>query len=251
MKKISLPEITFSTVMVYLILTWAIIFLIDVENIFGIRDYIVEDMQLNRPFVWHYLYVEGGITEMLQWILIGFSALGAAYISGTEQTIDKKRFWLLIGILSIIMLIEDAGNPRHYFRYTFVEYFSIHPIFVTGLYYFLIGLIPIYAIFKYGYILKSNIKTVGYLIIFFSFYFIATFTSATGETGWREEYGNKIYGWIANRAPDMKYIYLHTEGWKIMDYLIEESLELVGAGALLAMVIAWLESKKEPHIGTH
>ncbi|OWZ83763.1 hypothetical protein [Natranaerobius trueperi] len=144
------PDLIFSIVIFYIIATWVFIYLVDVNNLLGIRDYLVYDIQLNNPFLWHHIYIEGGFTEMFQWVLIGLTALYCGLVAGQEDSKERKSFWFLLGILAVFMVIEDAGNPRHYFRFIFSEYYGVHPIWITGPYYLLLGLIPLYAIVRYG-----------------------------------------------------------------------------------------------------
>ncbi len=235
-------------------------FLVDLYNFHGIRDWMVDHDGFNIPFLWNYLFSEGGPVEIFQWLFIGLFMMTSSYIAGISVTNDKKsgvKFWFLFAILAVLMIMEDAGNVRHFLTVRGILLFRDEMIYrsITELTYFgLMALIPVYALIRYREVILEDKKTA--LIMFFgcAFYGLAVAMSGTRDIRfWYQTAGNIIYEWSLEFGGDeLLALYENAdhflaEGgyisirYRFMDFLVEESLELLGAAFLWASSISYLE----------
>jgi len=250
--------------LLYLFLAFLLSFLIDILNVYGIRDLIVANLEMDlNPIIWYQLFQDGSPTEILQWLFLGFSAISSGILVGKFYHKDNKiaAFWLLLGITFTLMLIEDAGNPRHFYGQRLQRFINpggndIRTI-VTLLFYSILAFIPIYAVIKYGKHLIDKIKNKKILIYFslgFVFYGIAAFSSATRDIfNWYQRVGNFLYFNIINFGNE-ELLMLTNEldmalgrvegrgiGWYFMDLVLEESIELLGATFFLIATLLLLK----------
>ena len=169
------------------------------------------------------------------------ACISSAYVSADRSPKQSERgFFLLFSVLFGLMLIEDAGNLRHQM---IGIYDSIRPNggirnLITIVYYFALSLLPLYAIFVYGLDTIENKRT---WYIFFAgllFYALASFSSATGFLWYGTAgeilnsnlFGGRVVFELADTGPP---------GVWIMDFLIEETLELLGALAFVLFFIKY------------
>jgi hypothetical protein len=270
----NLPEYFFSLGLFLVFLSIAGFYLIDLKNIFGLRD-ILFDLKQDyfffsyTPFFFQHWARNGGFVEIIQFLVLGACALISAFVAGKIKTNDfsgslKKtgNFWLIMSVVFILLLTEDAGDVRH----TFLSYIQaifnepdqgVMGTFAELFYFAILGGIPFFALIYYWKSLKSFLKTKIYLLIGFVFYAFSAFISFIGtafegllEKNLYDVAGEKFYQfslkigdaclgekWQAWEESGQYYL---TIKFMIMDSLIEENIELIAVFALLASVSAFL-----------
>lgn len=238
--------IVVSLAVAYLLLAWGAFWTIDVFNVLGLRDALVADPHQQ---MWVRLFREGRPTEMLQWLALGGTAVAGATASGMLSARGRRghaTFWLLMSITAVLMLIEDAGNPRHFFGEMARYHLGMPARIATELTYFaILASIPLYALFHYWRCPWASPATRRYLIAGVVFYAIATMSSGTRDVGeWYVHVGAYIdqvvlSGRLLPLAPDP--LEGGGTGFHLMDSLVEESIELLGAAMLFASALAYLK----------
>ncbi|MEJ6950721.1 hypothetical protein [Natronospora cellulosivora (SeqCode)] len=260
--KYYLPEFIMIFTVISIIISYLLIYLIDLHNMAGLRDYLFSLNQVYfffdyHPFVFHNWYRNGGIAEIMSWVFLGGAAVSSAFIAGRSQEKDTRvyLFWRMMAVAFIFMLIEDAGDPRHTIR-SFVQGIYREPIqgtmgTITELIYFsLMAFIPFYALLRYGKVLFKSFRSLFYTIAGIIFYAIGTGLSFLGDA--IDLYHNQgviLYDWVVGLGDgELAMIWQNYEaeiGWRfinyfLMDSLIEETFELLGAAAFFAAVLAFL-----------
>ena len=257
-----MPEYVIGIAILNIFISLILIFLIDLRNIYGLRDVLFD---LNpyyfffeyQPFVFYHWYRNGGVAELFQWVFLGGASIIAAILAGRLLNRDKKAllFWLIMSVVFILMLIEDAGDPRHTIRsYVQAVYSEAGQGImgsITELFYFsILGFIPLYGYLKYGAVLRKNFKSWFYFIIGFISYFVATFLSFIGSAVDFYNYiGRILYEWLLEIGDSLLVFQWQAfeaeEGWEfisffLMDSLFEEAIELIGAASFFAAAISYL-----------
>jgi len=241
-----------------LLLFYTLSFLLDVMNIFGLRN-LYSDMTV--PLLWDLMFQERGPVEMFQWLFLGFLTITSAFLFGilTERNRRKEgMFWFLFSIAGVLMLMEDAGNIRHFvLRENMVLGWVVMQSLET-LYFGLIAAIPIAAVLKYGKHLRESRITIVLLALGFLFYGMAVFFSGPADlTNINIYVGDAFYDATATLGgEELEQIYEETDArleeqaggegfmdvsYRFVDHLIEESLELLGATMLLAAAVSYME----------
>ena len=241
-----------------LALSWAAFLLVDIADVLGLGSAVYEyfsERDIERAQVWAILFTEGGPVEIMQWLLLAVASGLAMHIHGLlsagknpgKNDRHARLFWLLMGIAFLLMLIEDAGNPRHWAIRFFHALFGGDAGQITELIYFAaLGALPLSALAFFGRPVLGLPRTRIFLLGGFFVYGLAAVSSAA-RYYWYEAAGE----WLHARAfgETLKEVALGTQGhgfW-LMDYLVEESLELIGATLLAAAAAAFLREYKGPN----
>ncbi|MCH8550280.1 MAG: hypothetical protein LAT80_15525 [Balneolaceae bacterium] len=237
----------------YLLVIYFLSWLIDFKEIelIGISEWV--SYQYPNLF-WIHVFREGSITENLQWLFLGFTALSLLLLVATfKETAIRGYFALLFG--TVLMFIEDKYNVRHKLNdrigalihgenVNLYEWkTSIYGASVEMIFYALLGTIMLYAF--YSIYVKSEIsqQSKKYLLAGYIFYFIASFGSATRNLfDWYAHVGGAILNLLTSFkdltwSGDSMIYYRDPLGFWFMDFVIEESLELMGATFLLSSVL--------------
>lgn len=242
-----------------LVFSYMTIYLIDMLNIFGLRM-LFEGGKV--PLMWHWTFVEAGPVEVFQWLFLGGFIITSGYLVGGFSQLNeskKANFWLIMAIGGVLMLIEDAANVRHPLITSSII-FDWHTVNILETIYFLfIAFLPVIAVIKYRKILFKNRKLLMLFVLAFLFYGTAGFV--TGDTyvsnglGIVEPINNAMYNFtVYLGGEDLQIIYedsnrhiaeLEEErgssimdvGMRLNDYILEESLELLGATMFLAAAL--------------
>lgn len=248
-KKRYLPELFVLLVLFYIITAWIISYLVDVHNYMGLRDTMVSSRALHPPVVWYALFREGGMTEILQWIFLGSTAFYARSLGKELRTSEQSHassFWFLFSFAVFFMFMEDAFNIRHGLSFLARLVFSgFSPVlvrtFVEGIFFFVLGSIPVYALIRYGRDVLNYARTRRLMLGGF-----AAYALAVGASGSRY-----IYDWYTGAG---RFIHetigrgsmLIPPGWDVselefflMDWIVEESIELLGASFLFAATLCF------------
>lgn len=249
----------------YISLMLVLSYLIDIQgiNIFGLKEW-VSDKGYEIPLFWLHMFREASLTENIQWAFLGASVILTAIIGIIQFKSTRKAPWvwilLLIGLY--IMFLEDVINIRHtvsamigstYFDYdtsTMEWRISFVRSIVEIIFYFMLGGMMVAALF---FILKDQtIRALG-KIYFLAGYFLyglaAVFSATRNIKDWYAVVGGKIIDFIYRGSEAVltgdSIIYGRDPlGFWFMDFVVEESLELLGATFLLAGLATILLSKR-------
>lgn len=236
--------------------SFLLIYLIDMRNVFGIRDFLWVRGD-EWPFFWSHWFRNGGPIEMIQYVTLGLAAFIAIKNSTLIHSNANNFFWSIMGIAFILMLIEDAASPRHTIR-EYVQIFAGEEgqqgTFgtITELIYFaLLASIPIYGLLRYGLRALVNFKSSrSYMLAGFFFYAVAAGASFIGSAFSsllnRDVYtmmGEYLLNFMIEFGDqEISQFYLQNSdiiSFYLMDSPVEESIELLGAALLLAACIAF------------
>jgi len=245
------PVHLFGLAVGYLLVMILLTILIDFMNVFNVQKVMKQAMAgASSQLFWYQIFKEAGLTELLQWfyltgcvILCGMS-LGRLKEMGSQQT---WRFFLYFSIGMSLMLMEDAGNIRHSLKEYFHVFFgdtTATNVTVEMSFYSLIGLMMVMAVIRYGRYLFHSRLTMKYMAVGFVAYATASIASATRDIGyWYFRVGAHIHEvWLGGMFYDRSTYYVN---FLIMDTILEESIELIGAAALCAALLAfyhWLDN---------
>lgn len=242
----------------YLVAAWSAVILIDVFNVAGIRSSLAGRLEL--PMVWYHLFREGGASEMLQWTAFAATALVASQHAGwlasqptdSSQVTREFRFLTLLSVAMLLMLIEDAGNPSHRVaEYVMsvlgddsylIEVSARLPVFI------LIGAVPVYAFVKYWPSVGFGRPGGGLLLAGFIAYGVATFFSVPanmlfdfyprmGRLVTETLFGGRMLAIERTAAWQLRFGAEEFTGTLLMDFAVEESIELLGGVFFLAGVL--------------
>ena len=220
----------------------------DFYDIAGVR-FFMEAIDLDKPRVWFHIFNEQGPTEMLQWLFLGLITLASIFTSGQLLEHNNHRlgyFWFLIGILTLILLMEDGANVSHRFN-QYMGYISPETLLnsraIVYLMYIIIALIPIVKYWKDFYYYKLSFKYLisGYLVYGFAGFF-SVFLGVLGIS--RAPIGNfiinNLHGGILNYADPL---YLNEDVGEIfMDTVVEESIELFAVCLIFSSIVSFVQS---------
>ena len=237
-------------------------FTLDVRGLFGYTDSLVRQDYL-IPFFWYHFFADAQTVEIPQWIALSFCVLTCGFIAGKES--EKKRFansrfFILIGLGLCIMVLEDAGNFRHVISHYASLFFNQHglrsPIkTLTELsIYFTLGLLMVFPILRYLKGLNLNKKALSLLFGGYTSYFLASAMSATRNIfTWYDKAGEFLINnlplstpviWERTASSLENHAGYFPLGYYFMDFLIEESLELIGASLLLGFLLYYARNLK-------
>ncbi len=181
-----IPFYIFMSSVAFILVALVLVYLVDLRNVFGSRDFLISSFP-QRPFLFHHLFSEAKLIELFQWLLLGGTALVSMFISGLMYNKDRNAFlfWAVMAAAFTLMLIEDAGNPRHIIR-LYVESIFSDPLGLAGMaseaiYFTILASIPIYALLHYRIPAMKDFRAARYLITGFIGYAMAAFLSFTGS----------------------------------------------------------------------
>lgn len=235
-----------------LILSYLSIILVDLLNIANARN-IVKELEI--PILWNYLFTEKGPIEIFQWLFLGsFTVISTltAFKLKKENKHKEKIFWTLFAVAGAIMLIEDATNVRHFIitRHLQLDWYTgkILELGIFGL----IASVPIIAVIGYGKHIFHHKNTTKLIVLGFIFYGSAAFISGPSDLiGVTNTLGNSLYdSTVFIGGEELQEIYEDVDKrareqedldtrYRLVDFLVEESLELLGATMLLASSLCY------------
>ncbi len=261
MRKVK-PDLIFYGVLIFIALSFLLIYLIDILNMFGIKAQMIQTLEV--PYFWHHWFTTP-VEIPLQWILLALTALFFMLAAGMAyERKDRQTFYFLILLSAglLLMLIEDAGDVRHAYRRalgrilvgeTGYGYFGT----VFELFYFgFIAAVMLYALWRYREVYWPHRDIKKYLFTGYIFYAAGVSASFSGNVS-RVLIGFNIYEAMGEYL--LKTFFIRDEittrayeiasensraGYNFMNYVVEESLELIGAGALLVAGIYFFNTYK-------
>ncbi|TYQ15805.1 UNVERIFIED_CONTAM: hypothetical protein Cloal_2295 [Acetivibrio alkalicellulosi] len=249
-KLIKIPKRIVIAVLSYLAITWTMVIFIDFLNIGGSSDWLVSK-NMNNALLWVHFFTEGSPTEMFQWFFISVSVLACGVISGLHiKKSELSKCFMMIGLGMAIMLMEDAGNIRHLIaRLVSILFYDEYSgsgsnPYATGtivLIYSILGFLMVFPLIKYRGQLLSSVKSKSAIRWFVIGYFAYGFASVVSAT---EQMGN----WVGRVGAGIIDYFSLTEraawhsrelGFYLLDFLVEESIELIGASFIFAALLSY------------
>lgn len=233
------------------------VLLVDILNIAGSRT-LMEGFEV--PLLWNFLFAERGPVEMLQWISLTLFIIISSHLSGRLIERDERSmayFWGLFSVAGMLMLMEDAVNVRNFFlRGNWPLDWQTLNILET-FYFILLAALPLYLLVKYRKNLIETGRTFKLLLLGFFFYGGAAFVSGPADlTDFNYYLATFLYeGTVFLSGEELRTIYETTDAamnelhggnymtitYRFVDFLVEESLELLGAILLLSSATSYLE----------
>ncbi len=245
------PKLILSTGLGVLVLAWIGVFLVDAVDLFGTGSALYDLLHRrhsSRAWLWVLLFTEGGPIEMLQWLILAMAAglafhiHGRLHLAGTasKDAICARAFWLIMGIAFLLMLVEDTGNARHWIRALVRAVFGGRSGEITEWAYFIaLGAVPLTALVFFSRPILRMPKTRMLLLGGFFCYGLAVAGSVT-RYRWYETAGHWLHVNVFRESLKIVEVGNHGHGFWLMDYLVEESIELIGATLLAATAAAFL-----------
>jgi len=254
----AIPRLLVFFSIIYLASALTTSYLVDVQGIYiqRISEWVI-DQGGNVPLLWFHAFRDASPTEYIQWSLLGLSILLIIILGGLQLKVRAKFpwMWILLFVGLTFMLIEDITDARHYIGSFFAEYvFQVDHTALdwqTGSWkslieisiYFLLGSIMIVSLIIILRDKKLSLSGKKMLITGYFFYGAASVSSATRHLGsWYMKAGDVLVNFI-NSGMTMKVedsFQREYLGYHFMDFVIEESLELLGATFIAAALTAFI-----------
>lgn len=247
-------------------LSFVLYYLIDLKNTWGSRDWLfgtegVYFYFTYTPFFFQHYGRDGGFAEVVQWGLLAGAITLALYYAGRLAVSQHavSRFWLILGVGMLLMLLEDAGEVRHLFM-SYIQWAANEPdqgivgtIFEAGMFVVLGGL-PIYAVVRYYKVIMSHGRALWYTMLGISAHAVAASLSFVG-TAFQMTLDTDVYSLmgdafkraslaIADPGLEMLWNQWDAENWLyqvdffLMDSFVEENIELFGNAFFLAAALS-------------
>ncbi len=240
----------------YLLATTAIIIVVDILNLFNsqtIMKSITGLFDIKRfevPLFWYFISTQGSFTENVQWILLFVAVLCLFFTSKALKNAEEPRLagaFRLWGIAMLLLFLEDTLNTRHWLRRFFGHILgwedtlrSPPAIAVEVSTYAIMAFLMVLSLWCLRHLLLRHKEALFSILAGYGLYGVAAFFSATRHAAdWYMRFGqylierlgfDAIDTWrIANETIEVRGKNL---GYYFMDYLVEETLELLGAGLL-------------------
>lgn len=266
----------------YLIFFYFMFFFVDIFNVFNSQRILYWWMEQGTslrhqvPLFWFTASVQGSFTENLQWFFLIIAFVTSLLVAIHFKKQQAKYFVpsVLWSIGMFLLVLEDIYNTRHKLRNLLApllgadddlrSYVAIGIEVVT---YGLMGVLMISALYLLRKVLLSNRLVLRYFVIGYGAYAIASaFSSTRHFMNWYRHTGNFILrvfrfdtlpNWIDGSEAILTRETLsghnrgRTLGYYFMDYLVEETFELIGAACLALGFVALLtylkhQAKQKP-----
>lgn len=242
----------------YLLFAWGAVIAVDIHRLGGLPDKLLHDPD-RHPLLWVNLFDEGGPTERLQWLLLACGVIVCLTAWARARNDERSKLavmWLVIGAGTALMLVEDSLDIRHILaeRIFFgtrdgrhvpkalweLAFFGLLGAAMTG---------PMVVLLRR---IRPRRRVISLVAGAYAVYAVAAVSSALRHAAniyvvvgsWIIETGTlaRLPAW-QNTGEALASV---TDGLDstsalavlIMDLWIEESLELLGAGLLVAALLA-------------
>ena len=197
---------------------------------------------------------------MAQWSLLASAIALAFYLAGTVKRDNTRlsKLCSLLGIGFVLMLFEDAGDVRHVLM-SYVQLAAGEPdqgiagTLFEATYFTVIGGIPLYALIRYGGVLRQCGRSLRYMIVGFIAYAAAAGLSFMG-TAFQMLLERDLYTIMGDGLVRLSYRlgdealpalwerwnagnWLYQVGFFLMDSLVEENLEIIAGAFVLAALL--------------
>jgi hypothetical protein len=230
------------------------VLLVDAANVLGLRETLAaSDLEIDA--LYYLMYRDGGPVEIVQWSFISLFVIVSAHLSGRlfEREPVPARFWVCASILGGFMILEDAGNVRHLLADIGVAFLPFRELasrtLVEGTFYAVIATPAFVGAWYYVRMDPERRPPAKLILPGVGAYAVAAIASASRALGdWYVVAGHWVNDTIlGSRLPPMADGFWgvadgrDVTAFMIMDFILEESIELMGATLLLAAAVAVLE----------
>jgi hypothetical protein len=242
------PPQVFAACFGILAIFWFVFLGVDTWDWFGIRRAGTME-EGGHGLIWLTIFTNGGPIEWIQWATLGAAGVVAAWVAGSlrERAGEEARlrFWLLMSVAFTIMLIEDSGEMRQQVWRVLDGHVGSDAVMQGAelVHFALIAAVPLFALWRYGGVVLRQRGVGVYVLAGFLCYAVAGGASATrafgGDDasgtgiGWYGAAGEAIHRWIGGAMSHPTYeqelVY-----FLVIDGVLEESVELLGASCFLA-----------------
>ncbi len=248
MRPVLSPHHIWKAAVVYLTAAWAFVLLVDILGQTEITRLLAEQGR-TPPFLWFWLFSEAHLTEFLQWSILASCLI--VCIKAYRKT--ESEFFLVLACGLGLMLLEDTVNIRHTLSgwtsqlLGVTEHRSAVRIITEFAFYGLLGSLMLYPLVTHWTRIRQSASLFRYALAAYSAYASAAFLSASRYIAdWYDAAGAWIIAQLPLADPNvweaadasLQERGLFPLGFWLMDYLLEESLELLAASLLLAFVMA-------------
>jgi len=266
LRTIAWPEWILFGAGAYIALSFLLYYLIDLKNTWGTRDWLFSTEGIYfyftyTPFFFQHYGRDGGFAEVVQWGLLAITILLAAYYAGRLSLHQARAstFWAIIALGFMFMLLEDAGEVRHWMM-SYVQWAAGEPdqglvgTAFEGVVFLILGGIPIYGIWKYGNAVRAHARVWIYMVagiiahaVAASLSFIGTAFQMTVDTDIYSVMGDAFKEWSLRIAdPEVRALWntwdkenwLYQVDFYLMDSFVEENIELLGNAFFLAAAVS-------------
>ncbi len=257
-----LPQCLLLLTLLYLLFVLGSSYLIDIRQI--PMPILIDWAQLEEdrvPLFWFHVFGEASPTEKLQWAYLGLSVFLAGTYAVLQYKATSRVPWAFI-ILFIglsIMFAEDVYNLRHLISgYIARVYFGIEGFsrgwwagswrsLIELTFYFFLGGIMVAALLLVW--RNEQLASAGkkYLLAGYLLYGAAAAGSATRHLGsWYLKLGEQILLNINEGMRSRVEASFQKEnlGFYIMDYAVEESVELLGATLIASALLLFIRHSR-------
>lgn len=257
------PRLILLATALWLASTWTLILAVDFFNIADSQLRLLRTDWI-LPFLWWEIYREARFTELLQWLFQATAAV-LVYLAARRQQSEKTRpFLQVLAFGLLLMLIEDSLNFRHHMADSHLPLWfgqdrltwQWRAVWESSFYAVMSCLLvlPALAIWRVTHRCWQP-GDYGLAIGSYFLYGLVGFGSALRKVfDWQSRLGESIIqnfnllelpSW-ALAEERMEYWretsvdYDHSLGFVLVDHLVEESVEFLAAGLLLATMVVFI-----------
>lgn len=229
------------------------VLVVDVLDVAGSRSLVGSNSGIT---LWQYLFREGSPVEWVQaltlLVLVFYAGVGAG---GQLRDVDAQRLLLFLAAGVALMIVEDTGNVSQTLAQWASAFSDVSPVVFRGPIFALIGLIMVYGPVRYRAVLMRDGRALRLFVIGYAFYGLMVLGEVLNQLfpfyvrvgTWVREviFGGRFVPATFPGAANEELGLTGTEvdAFFLMDYLYEETLELVGATFLLLGVLQLLRSR--------
>lgn len=211
----------------YILICWILVYLVDARGLYEIGA--------DRGMWWH-LFRNRAFVEWGQWTFLALITLTAAAVSGISRERGQRAaqvFWFLVAASFVLMVIEDAGDPRHVLAEYGAVLFGIKRMYTEGAFFLFILTPLVIALVRHWRVAFSvPPQTRLYYLLGCFLYGVAASASL-----FREEGG--FYHIVGERL-SQALTYGNVPAFFLMDFVLEESVELLATSLIFAgMIMYW------------
>ncbi len=200
-------------------------YLVDVHNLFGMKDFYRDNLSDTSPGVWSAWFGTKGPTEYFQWFFLGIGALGSFAVFMYLPRNPLTYFWLLVSVVFALLFFEDYLDLRD--QLTFFSSKQVY--FDFGLIFVLVSFISL----KYGR-RAYNMLDLPTFMLFFVGVIVYGLVGLYHVAGLHFEVGNFINNVATGHlSPDSCSSCVAA----ISDSIVEEGGEFLAAGLLAVGVL--------------
>lgn len=245
---------------VYLVCAWIICYLVDFHAVDVPIEAFWPDVYRDSSmgYLWAEFFGEGSPTEVFQWALLATAAVFSICCAGLVWSTGERIGWLLMALGKSWMFMEDRFNVRHltsawlgeqvlgYDPATVEWRRSLERSMIEIGIYSLMGAVMLGALWCLWWFSRRAGRTHWLLVAGFASYAVAAIASATRNLGdWYASVGNWLFERVASSGSvehsfEGLMFLSDPVGFWFMDYVFEESIELLGAAALAGWTVSML-----------